>query len=204
MALPLRCSPVARCSRRGAPTSVRGGLPSAELYNPATGSWTATGSMTTGRFGQSATLLQNDQVLVAGGSSFAGYTAELYNPATGSWTATGNMPNYHQNADAPLLPNGQVLVVGGNTNSFPELYDPSSGQFTAVAGGGVNFAARLLGTGKVLVAGGTAGYHPATVNSAELYDPSTQSWASTGSMSVSRETETMTVLSNGQALVTGG
>jgi hypothetical protein len=127
-------------------------------------------------------LLQNGHVLVAGD-----YTAELYNPATGRWTATGSMANFHQDAVAPLLPNGQVLVAGGNTVRLSELYDPSSGQFTAVAEpcGCDNFAAMLLGTGKVLVAGGTVGYHPVTTNSAELYDPSTQSWARTGSMSVS-------------------
>jgi hypothetical protein len=56
----------------------------------------------------------------------------------------------------------------------------------------------------VLVAGGTVGYHLVSITSAELYDPSTQSWASTGSMLVARDTETMTVLSNGQVLVAGG
>jgi hypothetical protein len=140
-------------------------------------------------------------VLVAGGN-----TAELYNPATRRWTATGNMPSYHQDAVAPLLPNGEVLVMGGNTVSFPELYDPSSGQFTAVAEPCryVSFPAGLLGTGRVLVAGGTVGYHPVSTSGAELYDPSTQSWASTGSINAARDTETMTVLSNGQALIAGG
>jgi hypothetical protein len=107
---------------------------------------------------------------------------------------------------ATLLQNGQVLVVGGNTVSFPELYDPSSGQFTAVAEPCrcVSFPAGLLGTGRVLVAGGTVGYHPVSTSGAELYDPSTQSWASTGSKNAARDTETMTVLSNGQALIAGG
>ena len=66
---------------------------SAEVYNPATGKWTVTGSMTTPRFSHQAVLLHNGLVLVAGG--FAGNnittSAELYNPATGAWTATGNM-----------------------------------------------------------------------------------------------------------------
>jgi len=179
----------------------RGGLSSAELYDPATGTWSASGRMTTGRYGQSATLLQDGQVLVAGNN-----TAEMYNPATGKWTMTGDMPGYHQNAFAPLLPNGEVLVVGGDTNSYAELYNLSTGQFTAVGEpcDCDNFAVSLLGTGKVLVAGGTIGYHPSTTPSAEIYNPSTQAWAPTGSLITPRDSETMTTLLNGQALVSGG
>jgi len=149
----------------------------------------------TARVDHTATLLPNGEVLVAGGANTNGYlaSAELYNPATGKWTFTGSMQTARDGHRATLLQNGQVLVAGGiNVNGIvasAELYNPATG---------------TLGTGKVLVAGGTVGYHPATINSARLYDPSTQSWASTGSMSVSRELETMTVLSNGQALVAGG
>ena len=59
-----------------------GTLTSAELYDPASGSWTATGSLNTARYYHTATLLPNGMVLVAGGTSTGSplASAELYDP----------------------------------------------------------------------------------------------------------------------------
>src|SRR6185503_14825465 len=92
---------------------------SAELYDPASGVWRATGSMSFARKGHTATLLPNGTVLVVTtdfdgpGGSAARSTGELYDPASGLWTLTGSLFHGRANATATLLPSGQVLLAGG-------------------------------------------------------------------------------------------
>ena len=106
-------------------------LTSAELYDPASGAWTATGSLNTARHNHRATLLPNGQVLAAGGAVILD-SAELYDPASGTWTDTGSLNTGRGSHTATLLPNGQVLAAGGssivgNPLSSAELYNVGLG-----------------------------------------------------------------------------
>jgi len=169
--------------------------PSAELYNPATGTWSPTGS--TSSFFFVATLLLDGRVLVTGGGS-NGTSAELYNPTTGTWSPTGNTSVGRFGFAATRLLDGRVLVTGGGPNgTSAELYDPTTGTWspTGSTSGGFFGAATLLQDGMVLVKGGGT--------SAELYNPTTGTWSPTGRTGVSGF-GTATLLLDGRVLVAGG
>jgi hypothetical protein len=183
-------------------------LSSAEVYNPATGTFTATGTLNVPRFLFTATLLNNGTVLIAGGIGNLGQPiadAELYNPATGTFTPTGsmNVPRYEHTAT--LLASGKVLMASGAFTTSAELYDPVNGTFSLT--GSVNqfrykHSAVLLNGGDVLIASGLgdSGY----LTSAERYDPSTGAFTLTGNLNVAREFFTATLLNNGRVLIAGG
>jgi hypothetical protein len=102
-------------------------LSGAEIYDPITGHFVATGKLINARSGHIAILLRNGKVLIAGGGGPDGQVAsmgiELYDPTTGTFSHAGRL-NYDDNAEsATLLQNGKVLFVGEFES---ELYDPAA------------------------------------------------------------------------------
>ena len=189
----------------------------ARLYDPASGLWTNTASMTSKRIYHAAALLADGKVLVAGGESGADNSqlssAEIYNPSSGTWIKTGSMNGPRLGGfQLTVLANGQVLATGGSAkfNSWnilasAELYDPKTGKWsmtTPMNEARYDHAATRLGNGMVLVAGGknrNADY----IFSAEIYNPATGKWTATGSMPYeSRFTYTAALRTNGQVLLT--
>jgi hypothetical protein len=154
-----------------------GNLGTAELYDPATGVFSATGHLITPRALHTATPLTNGKVLLVAGAATS--AAELFDPTAGTFGATtGTLVTARSFGHAAtLLPSGQVLITGGEgTGTAPpilaaaELFDPTSGIFTATSGNMItpreHHSATLLTTGKVLL---SAGDNPALVAGAELY-----------------------------------
>ncbi|MBV9073851.1 MAG: hypothetical protein JOZ10_09485 [Acidobacteria bacterium] len=202
----------------------------AELYDPASSTFSNTGSMAVGRTCHTATLLPDGRVLITGGSANSGTGAststvtlasvEIYDPGTGKFAVDGNMGSPREGHTATLLPSGDVLIIGGQNEqgalATAELYHPASNSFTTIgkmATPRVGHTATLLPDGSVLITGGAAtpalGVAQMVIGStgqmsAEIYDPASGSFAPAGPMSTGRTGHTAVILSDGTVLVAGG
>jgi hypothetical protein len=171
----------------------------AEIYDPVTGQFTPTGSMTTGRDNASAVRLANGRVLIMGGGDEGNAplaSAELYDPATGGFTAAGSMLAPRYRFAALLLPSGRVLVVGGQADSGAEtrleIYDPATHR-SALAGSAPGWTrAAALPNGQALLIG----------NSCLVYDPATKKSRPAPSSPITGDAVNATVsLSDGRVVI---
>ena len=167
-------------------------LASAELYDPANGTWTATGSLATARDTHTATLLPNGKVLVAGGYNGSSYlaSAELYDPATGPGRPPAASPPRATITRRRCCPTARCSSQADVTAAAISRARSSTIRRRDLDGHrqprhrAHYHTATLLPNGKVLVAGGygNSGY----LASAELYDPATGTWTATGSLATAR------------------
>jgi len=193
----------------------------AELFDPATGTWSQTAPMSVARALHTATLLAGGDVLIAGGATVyegqtgsVSATAEIYSSRTGTWRRVGAMskPRYAQGA--ALLEDGRVMVAGGwystknsdHAHNTAEVFDPATGAWTATAamtGSRSLFALVGLPDGRILAAGGVDSSYKLEA-SAELYDSTSGTWRSTGSLVTAVTLPATLVLADGRVLVAGG
>jgi hypothetical protein len=208
----------------------RSQLASAEIYDPGTGTFSATGSMAVPREGHTATMLRDGRVLIVGGSDNGVHTldtAEVYDPSSGNFSRAGHLKQPRIAHVAALLGTGKVLIAGGGRGGMPggyisydtaEMYDPANRQFTLMGAhmnsDRVGAAAVKLNDGRVLIVGGKSGRVVTSrhsnlasltpLNTAEVYDPEVGAFVKTGNMSAVHYLPTVTKIDNGDVLVVGG
>lgn len=179
------------------------------------GTWTAAAPMKPGFILKTATLLQDQRILVTGffAAQYRGTPASmLYNPATDGWTDAVTMVSPRSDASATLLRDGKVLLAGGGPTGDPsfkgnaaDLYDPLTGQVVETSSMSVaryDHEATRLQDGSVLLTGGFVGNRYSA--STEWYTSTSGNWYVTNPMTEARIQHKATLLLDGRVLVTGG
>ena len=198
-------------------------LSTAEVFNPGSNTFTGVGALTDARKSHTATLLEDGKVLVVGGKSITGdlASAELFDPQTSLFNLTGSLKKGRALHTATLLSDSispKTLIVGGvvtggKETDTAELYDPATGTFNFTSGvlnlKRKRHRAVLLPDGTVLLTGGNTLDNSQqggdrTTETAELYDPTSQTFSFVEDMHTPRSEHESTLLTDGTVIQTGG
>jgi hypothetical protein len=194
---------------------------SAEVYDPATGTWSLVGEMSVRRVGHRDAALADGTVLVVGGSDVEDADRHLallerFDPTTRVFHGSGELHVARSQHAVATLADGRVLVAGGAVGAFghytslrdAELYDPATE--TTVAVGDMlesrsSFTLLPLADGRALAVGGVVRDDDnRALASAEVFDPTTEVWSSAGCMHVARWNHRAVALADESMLVIGG
>lgn len=191
---------------------------SAEIFDPATGTWTPTAPMTGARYLHSATLLGNGQVMVTGGLPASGTTAtpdfaELYDPQTQTWRSV-ELGEYRVEHAVTLLRDGTLMISGGHALRSTAALD--STVFYDFRSGHSRYGPRLahargahravaLQTGSVVVLGGDCdAYIRPVISDVEVYEPHLDRWRGAPDLDFPRDGATADLLPDGRVILAGG
>jgi hypothetical protein len=183
----------------------------AELFDPVTNTFTATGDMTTERVDHAVNRLPDGRVLVTGGGKVVGAlfveleTTEIFDPATGTFAPAASMAHSHAQHGAEDLGDGRIAILGGSdTDLRPEVYTIGTGLFTPLAPapsdrGRYGAAVARTSSGNVVCVGGER------EGQVLLFDRASTVLLNSGSpTSVPRAYATATPIGPGRILVAGG
>ena len=211
-------APIPTTLELAAPSAAPSAAPAVGL-TPAPGAIASDGSTEVGSlpYGDALIGLADGRILFEGADP-ATRSALIWNPKTGTWKSTGEMVGNRGGPTTVLLRDGRVLLLGGDSAApdatgasgpapaTAEIFDPKTGRFTPTGRmreQGWFFKAIRLADGRVLVAGGLSlgGDDSTPLATAEIFDPKTATFTSTGSMAPARLVSSMNLLPDGRVLV---
>ncbi len=194
------------------------GITSANLFDPITRQWTVLPEMANPRWYATATALSDGRMLVLSGEGLCAEcfiaTPEIYNPVTNSWTALTNagaqfaFPYYPH---VYVLPDGRVIV--SSTTETPivsQVMDLGTATWSPVGGPVVQGGASAMYLpGKIMKSGSSVNNElPLSTAQPTAYvldmTQASPLWRQVGSMAFGRIYHSMTILPDGDVLVTGG
>jgi MYXO-CTERM domain-containing protein len=187
----------------------------AELYDPATGTWSDAGTMVHWRHSHALVELADGRVLAAGGREDQGgqiwASAEIYDPTTKSWALAPSMGSARLAPVAARLANGHVMVAGGYKTTLPleqsttEIFDPNGKAWTAgpsMTKPRYEASLTRLSDGKLLVV--SSGVATPNASTSEYYDPGSNAFVALSNMNTNHSRHSATLLTDGRVLVAGG